>query len=69
MMSECVSVQSSLPNINVMCHYSEKSDNNILEFHECATKNLIMRIVTGDTDEYYSYCVMEYYPEKLSINL
>lgn len=59
----------SLPNINVMCHYSEKSDSDILEFYECTTKNLIMRIGTDELDDYYPYCVMEYYPEKLSINL
>lgn len=59
----------ALPNVNVMCHYSGESDSDILEFYECATKNLIMRIGTDEIDNYYPYCVMEYYPEKLSINL
>lgn len=57
-----------LPDILVRCEYSDESAHDILNFFELESGNLIMRIGTMDTDDYYPYCMLDYHPERLSIN-
>lgn len=57
----------------VVCEHSEKHESHngecdILFINNAKTGELILKIGTEDTDDYYPYCVMEYYPENMQCN-
>ena len=60
-----------LPDISVCCVMKDDSEwgtNDVLEFVDLGNGNIILAIGTQNTDDYYPYCVMEYFPEKMSCN-
>lgn len=60
-----------LPNIFVCCHMRGNGDyenNDILVFVDFENKKEILEIGTGNYDDYYPYCVLNYYPENMSCN-
>lgn len=42
--------------------------NNILEFTDASTGETVLSVGTGNTDDYYPYCVLYWNPENLAIN-
>jgi hypothetical protein len=61
-----------LPDIEVCCHMRENGkyeENDILVFIDSVNGEEILVIGTGNTDDYYPYCVMEYSPEKMHCNI
>lgn len=57
-----------LPDILIRCEYEDGIERDILKIYEVASGNLILEMGTDSTDDYYPYCIMRYYPERLSIN-
>lgn len=60
-----------LPNIFVRCHMEEDGDwikNDILVFVDVENGKTILEIGTGNYDDYYPFCVLNYYPENMSCN-
>jgi hypothetical protein len=42
--------------------------NDILCFTDVLSNEVILKIGTGNTNDYYPYCVMEYTPENMYCN-
>lgn len=60
-----------LPDIEVFCRMREDDEweaNDVLEAIDLVSGEIILTIGTGNTNDYYPYCVMEYYPENMSCN-
>lgn len=60
-----------LPDIEVCCSMRESNvweENDVLEFIDLGNGEIILAIGTGNTNDYYPYCVMDYCPEKMSCN-
>ena len=60
-----------IPNIQVVCKMREDDifeENDVLEFIDIMNGETILAIGTGNINDYYPYCVFEYYPEKMSCN-
>lgn len=57
-----------LPDILVRCEYEDENERDILKIYEVASGNLILVLGTVDIDDWYPYCIMDYHPERLSIN-
>ena len=64
-----------LPNIQVLCRMREGSkysyrheENDVLEFIDVINEQLILAVGTGNINDYYPYCVLDYYPENMSCN-
>ena len=60
-----------VPNVEVLCCMKDNTDyevNDILVFVDTENGEQFLLVGTGNTDDYYPYCVMEYYPEKLHYN-
>jgi hypothetical protein len=48
---------------------SDGYDNkDVLIMYDAVTKALVLEIGTGNTDDYYPYCVLNWFPEGLAIN-
>lgn len=63
-----------IPDIPVICVLNDKDNESgeeceILEFKDAKNDNIILRIGTANTDDYYPYCVIEYIPENMSCNV
>jgi len=43
-------------------------ENNIIQFIDCTNGKVVMRLGTGNTNDYYPFCVMEFTPENMSTN-
>lgn len=59
------------PNVDVVCKMREDDyyeRNDVLEFYDTQNNKLILAIGTGNTGDYYPYCVVEYKPENMSCN-
>jgi len=41
---------------------------NMIRFNDPITEGTVLIIGTGNTDDYYPYCVIEWHPENLAIN-
>ena len=60
-----------LPNILVCCHMKgdgEWAKNDILIFVDIENGKTILEIGTENYDDFYPYCVLNYYPENMSCN-
>ena len=60
-----------LPDIEVvgcMLTDSKWEINDIIEFHDAKNGKCVLAIGTGNTYDYYPYCVLEYKPENLACN-
>jgi hypothetical protein len=62
-----------LPDIKVCCKMREddkgwNETNEVLEFIDLINCETILAIGTGNTSDYYPYCVLDYYPERMSCN-
>lgn len=44
------------------------SDNDTLELVDAVNGNVILRVGTDNTDDYYPYCIMEFSPELMHVN-
>lgn len=64
-------VTNSFPSQKVIGKMKDDSDckkNNIIQFIDAVTGNVVFEIGTSNTDDYYPYCVLHWYPENLAIN-
>ena len=60
-----------LPNVEVVCQMREDNyyeRNDVLEFVDVLNGKKILAVGTGNYDDYYPYCVLEYMPENMSCN-
>lgn len=62
-----------LPDVAVECHMrpddvEHYEVNDILVFVDVKNGKEVLAIGTGNTDDYYPYCVLDYIPENLSCN-
>ena len=57
-----------LPDILVRCEYEDEIEQDILKIYEVASGNLILELGTVDIDDWCPCCIMDYHPERLSIN-
>lgn len=66
---ECI---NTFPPVAVVCRMVEKDkyweECSVLVFEDARTHKQVLAIGTGNTDDYYPYCVMEYYPENFYYN-
>ena len=57
----------------VICQMKPETDDysrhNILEIFDSNNSKLVLELGTDNTDDYYPYCVMNWNPENLSINV
>lgn len=63
--------QCSFPAVKVTCSMAEDDDygrNEILVIRDAQNEKTILRVGTGNTDDYYPYCVFDYTPENMSCN-
>lgn len=61
----------NLPNIEVVCKMMEDTyyeRNDILQFIDVLSGEEILSVGTGNYDDYYPYCHMEYHPENMYCN-
>ena len=56
------------PSITVLCRMIETHSRTALEFIDLKNGKTILLIGTGDIDDYYPYCIMEYHPEHIHYN-
>ena len=47
----------------------EYSVNNTIQFIDVVTGKIVLEVGTDNTDDYYPYCVMNWNPENLAINV
>lgn len=52
----------------IWCFIFKKEVDDILVFVDVKNGKEILKVGTGNTDDYYPYCVLEYTPENLSCN-
>jgi len=45
------------------------SINDTIQFVDDVTGKIVLEVGTDNTDDYYPYCVMNWYPENLAINV
>lgn len=45
------------------------SINDTIQFVDVVTGKIVLEVGTDNTDDYYPYCVMNWYPENLAINV
>lgn len=64
-----------LPNVKVICvmrkseeEYGFHQEDDILSFIDAISRKEILAIGTANTDDYYPWCVMEYYPQNMACN-
>ena len=60
-----------LPDISVTCHMRENDrydEHDILVFIDSMSGKEILAVGTACVDDYYPYCVLEYYPENMHCN-
>ncbi len=43
--------------------------NDTIQFFDAVTNKLVLEIGTDNADDYYPYCVMDWHPENLAINI
>ena len=43
--------------------------DDVIQFLDVVTEKIVLEIGTGNTDDYYPYCVIHWYPENLAINI
>ncbi len=43
--------------------------NYTIQFFDAVTNKLVLEIGTDNADDYYPYCVMDWHPENLAINI
>ncbi len=61
----------TLPDVEVVgcMHPDDKWEKfNVIEFNDAKNGKCVLAIGTGNTDDYYPYCVLEYTPENLACN-
>ena len=54
--------------VPVICHMDDSQDSEILCVRDILNGVVIMRIGTDYYDDYYPQCILEYYPENMSVN-
>jgi len=42
--------------------------NDVIQFIDTTTGKTVLEIGTENTDDYYPYCIMRWYPENLAVN-
>ena len=64
--------RTKLPDIEVVCVLRNKDEygntSELLEFIDCGNGKTILTVGTGNTSDYYPYCVFEYTPENMTCN-
>lgn len=60
--------KTKLPDIEVLCVYDD-GFNDVIHLLDVVTGKTVLSVGTNDYDDYYPYCVMEYYPENLACNI
>lgn len=55
--------------IGIMKDNDDYSVNDTIQFFDIVTGKIVLEIDTDNTDDYYPYCVMNWYPENLAINV
>jgi hypothetical protein len=55
--------------IGIMKENDNYSVNDTIQFFDIVTGKIVLEIGTDNTDDYYPYCVMNWYPENLAINV
>jgi hypothetical protein len=45
------------------------SVNDTIQFIDVVTGKVVLEVGTDNTDDYYPYCVMNWYPENLACNV
>ena len=63
--------RTSIPDVEVlgtMRAPSKWEDNDVIEFLDTKNGLPILAIGTGNTNDYYPYCVLEYTPENMACN-
>lgn len=68
LVKEITPCKIKLPNIHVEASMESGNNNNVLVLTDCNTNLIVLKVGTKDYDDYYPYCVMEWYPENLSCN-
>jgi hypothetical protein len=43
--------------------------HNTIQFIDVVTEKVVLEVGTDNTDDYYPYCVLHWYPENLAINV
>lgn len=54
--------------IGKMRDNSEYGIHDVIEFYDAVTNELVLAVGTDNSVDYYPSCVMDWYPENLSIN-
>jgi len=65
-------IKNALPSVEVYCKMKASETyytNDVLEMWDTTTNKLVLAIGTANTDDYYPYCVMEYNPKNMAINI
>lgn len=57
----------SIPSTEVVATYRGEGED-ILALIDCETGKVVLEVGTGNTNDYYPYCVMEWSPENLACN-
>ena len=64
-------IKNTFPAVEVLCKMKpdEKyQENDVLEMYDVETNKLVLEIGTGNVNDYYPYCVINYCPENMAIN-
>lgn len=54
--------------VPVVCHMDDSECSEILCVRDALNGEIIMRIGTDYSEDYYPQCILEYYPENMSVN-
>jgi hypothetical protein len=64
-------IKNTFPAVEVLCKMrpdERYQENDVLEMYDVATGKIVLEIGTGNINDYYPYCEMNYYPENMAIN-
>ena len=65
-------ISNTFPPQEVIGKMKEDSDysvNDTIQFIDAVTGKIVLEVGTNNTDDYYPYCVMNWRPENLAINV
>ena len=55
--------------VGVMKPSGDYEINDTIQFFDTTTSKIVLEVGTDNTDDYYPYCVMNWSPENLAINI
>lgn len=65
-------IKNTFPSHEVIGRMKEDENyekNDIIQFIDVTTNKIVLEIGTGNTNNYYPYCVFEWNPQNLAINI